>query len=115
MRSQDVGINVAETVTPPRIVTKTIDRVVKEFHTIPGGKQAAQKHYTPNTPCFCLRDERWSWGLMAAALSWEFAKLRVNVSVSTPGLRWGSRSVESVFLCVNSGCGVDGGLLKSFR
>lgn len=59
MRSQDIGINVAETVTPPlRIVTKTIDRVVKEFHAIPGGKQAAQKHYTPNTPCFCLREER---------------------------------------------------------
>lgn len=45
----------------------TIVCVIKGFHTISGGKQAGQKHYTPNTPCFCLRYEQETWRLTASA------------------------------------------------
>lgn len=93
------------TTTKKDIVNKTIGHVVvKLFHTIPWGTWTGQKHNTLTTPCFCRRNSHGSQSAMFSAPSWEFVKLRVNVSVSPLGLCAGNGSVESVFLCVGSGC-----------
>lgn len=87
------------------IVDETIGHVVvKLFHAIPWGTWTGQKHNTLTTPCFRRRNSHGSQSLMFSAPSWEFVKLRVNVSVSPLGPCAGNGSVESVFLCAGSGC-----------
>lgn len=85
---------------------------MKGFHNNSGGKQAGQKHYTPNIPCFCLRYERGSWRLTPVV---GICKATREVSVSPLGLRSGNRGVESVFLCVSSECGWMEGFRYSLR
>lgn len=97
-------------------VNKTMGRVVvKLFHSVPGSACTGQKRNTLDTPCFCQTEKHESWRLMFSPPSWEFAKLHVNVSFSPLGSGAGNGSVESVFLCVGSGCGWRASKSKSFR
>lgn len=111
-----VAASTSETLVKPLLhCQQTIVCVMKGFHTFSGGEQAGQKHYTPNTPCFCLRYERRSWKLTASACRGNLQ----SYAWMCPSHLWGcalETEVLKVCFCVcQPRVRVDGGLLKSFR
>lgn len=112
-----VSANTLETlVNPLPHRRQTIVCIMKGFHTVSGGKQAGQKHYTPNTPCFCQRYERDSWRLTASACRGNLQSYAWMCPSHLLGAAlWKQKCWKCVFVC-QLGVRVDGGgLLKSFR
>lgn len=88
----------------------TIVCVMKGFHTISGGKQAGQKHYTPNTRDMSADPEGWRRPPVVGICK----ATRECVRLTSGAALWKQKCWKCVFVC-QLGVRVDWGLLKSFR
>ena len=88
---------------------------MKGFHSISGGKQAGQKHYTPyTTPCFVWDTSSDPEGWRRPPVVGICRATRECVRLTSGVSLWKQKCWKCVFVC-RLGVRVDGGLLKSFR
>lgn len=105
-----VTANTLETLVKPLLHCQlTIVCVMKGFHTISGGKQAGQKHYTPNTRDMSADPEGWLRPPVVGICK----ATRECVRLTSGAALWKQKCWKCVFVC-QLGVRVDWGLLKSF-